>query len=175
VIYLSTFSKILAPGLRLGWVIAPVEVIRKLAQAKQGADLHTATFTQMVAYEVARGGFIDQHVTTIRRVYRERRDLMLRAMGEHFPLGVRWTHPEGGLFLWVTLPKHIDAAEVLKAAIEQKVAFVPGAPFHSNGGGTNTLRLNFSNATPGQITEGIARLGKVLEEAVEKVEEAAVW
>ena len=99
VIYLSTFSKILAPGLRLAWVIAPPEVIRKLAQAKQGADLHTATFNQCVAYEVARGGFLDRHVLTIREVYGERRDVMLGAMDAYFPPGVEWTHPQGGLFL----------------------------------------------------------------------------
>jgi 2-aminoadipate transaminase len=167
VIYLSTFSKILAPGLRLGWVVAPREVITKLTQAKQGTDLHTATFTQMVAYEVARDGFIDDHVLTIRRVYSERRNVMLRAMEEHFPADVRWTTPQGGLFLWVTMPEHIDAARLLKKAIEQKVAFVPGGPFHPTGGGQNTFRLNFSNARPEAIREGIARLGKVLQAEIE--------
>ena len=162
VIYLSTFSKILAPGLRLAWVIAPPEVIRRLVQAKQGADLHTATFTQMVAYQVAQGGFMDRHVRHIRRVYKERRDVMLAAMDACFPPGVRWTHPNGGLFLWVTLPAGLDAAEVLKAALELKVAFVPGASFFACGGGANTLRLNFSNATPEKIQEGIVRLGRVL-------------
>jgi 2-aminoadipate transaminase len=104
VIYLSTFSKTLAPGLRLGWVIAPTEVINRLVQAKQGADLHTSTFIQMVAYEVARGGFLDRHVREIRAVYRARRDAMLAALEEYFPEGARWTHPQGGLFLWATLP-----------------------------------------------------------------------
>jgi len=178
VIYLSTFSKILAPGLRLGWVVAPTEVIRMLAQAKQGADLHTSTFTQMVAYEVSRCGFLDEHVQLIRRVYRERRDVMLRAMEEHFPPGVRWTHPHGGLILWVTLPEGIDSARVLEDALRRKVAFVPGAPFHPRGGGENSFRLNFSNATPEAINEGIARLGTVLSEALHvgtPAEEAAVW
>jgi 2-aminoadipate transaminase len=167
VIYLSTFSKILAPGLRLGWVVAPVEVIQKLVQAKQGADLHTPTFTQLVAYETARGGFLDTHVQLIRRVYRARRDVMLRAMEEHFPPGVTWTHPEGGLFLWVTLPRGVDSAQVLEQALEQKVAYVPGAPFHPTGGGENTFRLNFSSSTPEQIAEGIRRLGAVLAETLE--------
>jgi 2-aminoadipate transaminase len=162
VIYLSTFSKILAPGLRLAWVIAPPEVIRRLVQAKQGADLHTATFTQMIAYQVAQSGFMDRHVRHIRRVYKERRDVMLAAMDAYFPPSVRWTHPNGGLFLWVTLPAGLDAAEVLKAALELKVAFVPGASFFACGGGANTFRLNFSNATPEKIQEGIARLGRVL-------------
>ena len=162
VIYLSTFSKTLAPGLRLGWVIAHPEVIAKLVQAKQGADLHTATFNQVAAYEIAHGGFLDEHIHEIRRIYRERRDAMLAAMDRSFPTEITWTHPEGGLFLWGTLPEHIDAAEVLKTAIEHQVAFVPGEPFHPNGGGRNTMRLNFSNATPEDISTGISRLGEVL-------------
>ena len=166
VIYLSTFSKILAPGLRLAWVIAPPEVIGKLVQAKQGADLHTATFNQMAAYEVSRGGFLDRHIKVIRRVYRERRNAMLAALDRYFPLEVEWTRPEGGLFLWGTLPEDLDSADVLRAAVERKVAFVPGAPFHPCGGGHNTMRLNFSNATPENITTGIRRLGEVIYEQI---------
>jgi 2-aminoadipate transaminase len=162
VIYLSTFSKILAPGLRLGWVVASPEVIAKLSQAKQGADLHTSTFTQMLAYEVAKGGFLDVHVRRLREVYKDRRDIMLEAMQEHFPADVSWTRPQGGLFLWVTLPESVDATQLLVKAIEHKVAFVPGAAFHPFGDGKNTFRLNFSNATPEAIREGIARLGEVL-------------
>jgi 2-aminoadipate transaminase len=164
VIYLSTFSKILAPGLRLAWVIAPPEVIRKLVQAKQGADLHTATFNQVVAYEVSRNNFLDEHIELIRRVYRERRDLMLSSMDRFFPPEMDWTQPEGGLFLWGTMPDFLNAADVLKDAIEKKVAFVPGTPFYANGGGHNTMRINFSNATPEQIQTGIARLGQVFAE-----------
>lgn len=164
VIYLSTFSKILAPGIRLAWVVAPPVVIRKLVQAKQGADLHTSSFNQMVAFEVSHGGFIDQHVKLIREVYGERRDVMLAAMDGYFPPGVEWIHPEGGLFLWGILPESLSAAEVLKVAVEQKVAFVPGTPFFPTGGGHNTMRLNFSNASPERIREGIARLGRVLRE-----------
>ncbi len=166
VIYLSTFSKILAPGIRLAWVVAPPEVIRKLVQAKQGADLHTSTFNQLVAYEVSRGGFLDQHIKLIRQVYGERRDVMLGAMDAYFPPGVDWTHPQGGLFLWGVLPENLSAAEVLKVAVEQKVAFVPGAPFYPTGGGHNTMRINFSNATPEKIMEGISRLGRVLNEKI---------
>ncbi|MEJ5241757.1 MAG: PLP-dependent aminotransferase family protein [Anaerolineales bacterium] len=170
VIYLSTFSKILAPGIRLAWVIAPQEVIRRLVMAKQAADLHTATFNQMVAYEVGKGGFLDEHVKVIRRVYKERRDVMLEMMDELFPAEVRWTRPEGGMFLWVMLPKGLDAAEVLRLAIERKVAFVPGAPFHPNGGGENTMRINFSYSSPETIREGITRLAGVLREVLgEKV------
>jgi 2-aminoadipate transaminase len=162
VIYLSTFSKILAPGLRLAWIIAPPEVIRKLVQAKQGADLHTATFNQVVAYEVGKGGFLDQHVKLIRSVYRERRDVMLEALEEFMPEGVKWTHPKGGLFLWATLPEYMDATQILKPAIAEKVAFVPGTSFHPNGGGKNTMRLNFSMPTPEKITLGMERLGRVI-------------
>jgi len=172
VIYLSTFSKILAPGLRLAWVIAPPEVIRKLVQAKQGADLHTSTFTQLVAHEVGRGGFLDRHIHTIRRIYGERRDVMLAAMDGYFPPGVEWTHPEGGLFLWGVLPEGLNSTEVFKVAVERKVAFVPGAAFYPCGGGENTMRLNFSNATPEKIREGIARLGQVLHEKIAEKEAA---
>lgn len=163
VIYLSTFSKTLSPGLRLAWVVAPPEVIRKLVQAKQGADLHTATFNQMIAFEVARGGFLDRHVRLIREVYRERRNVMLQAMEENFPKAVHWTRPQGGLFLWATLPEGMKSADVLQDAVAEKVAFVPGSPFFSKGGGENTMRLNFSNAPPAKIREGMARLGRVLQ------------
>lgn len=166
VIYLSTFSKTLAPGLRLAWVIAPPEVIRKLVQAKQGADLHTSTFNQVVAFEVSRHNFLDEHIKLIRRVYSERRDLMLASMDRYFPPEVDWTHPEGGLFLWASLPEYLDSAEVLKTAIENKVAFVPGAPFYATGGGHNTMRINFSNATPEQIQVGVSRLGKVFAQKI---------
>jgi 2-aminoadipate transaminase len=159
VIYLSTFSKTLAPGLRLGWVVAPPEVISKLVQAKQGADLHTATFNQLVAFEVARGGFLDRHIHTIRDVYGRRRNLMMTAMEREFPSEVSWTHPQGGLFIWGTLPTYMDAKDLLKTCLERKVAFVPGEPFHPTGGGKNTMRINFSNATHDEIELGIRRLG----------------
>ena len=166
VIYLSTFSKTLAPGIRLAWIVAPQEVISKIVQGKQGADLHTSTFSQMVAYEVARGGFLDEHVRKIRKIYGERRDVMLQSMEAHFPEGVRWTRPMGGMFLWVTLPEGLDATKLFDQAVKLKVAYVPGAPFFPNGGGENTMRLNFSNATPEMIQEGIARLGSVFEDAI---------
>ena len=166
VIYLSTFSKILAPGIRLAWVIAPPEVIRKLVMAKQATDLHTASFNQMVAHEVGHGGFLDRHIKVIRKVYSERRDIMLAALDSYFPPGVDWTQPLGGLFLWAILPDWMDSAELLKDAVERKVAFVPGESFHPCGGGKNTMRLNFSNATPVNIREGILRLSKVLDEKV---------
>lgn len=161
VIYLSTFSKILAPGIRLAWVIAPEQVIRKMALAKQGTDLHTATFNQIVAHEVGQHGYLDQHVKLIQDTYRERRNVMLDALEEQMPDGVHWTHPQGGLFLWVTLPEPLNATQLMSEAINEKVAFVSGESFHPNGGGTNTLRLNFSCMKPEKINEGIARLGRV--------------
>lgn len=164
VIYLSTFSKTLAPGLRLGWVVAPAEVIRRLTVAKQGTDLHTGLLVQMAAYEVARGGYLDRHIRQIRSVYLQRRDAMLAAMARYFPRQVRWTRPQGGLFLWVTLPPWLDSAGVLKRAFEQKVAFVPGEAFFADNPERNTMRLNFSNADPERIEEGIRRLGAVLNE-----------
>lgn len=166
VIYLSTFSKLLAPGLRLAWVIAPPQVIRKLVMTKQAADLHTSSFNQHVAYEVAKGGFLDEHVKVIRATYKERRDVMIEMMEEMFPPEVSWTKPLGGMFLWSKLPANVDAAEILKVAIERKVAFVPGAAFHPNGGGANTMRINFSFSNPDNIRKGITRLGTTLKEAL---------
>jgi 2-aminoadipate transaminase len=163
VLYVSTFSKTLAPGLRVGWVVAPETVIHRLVQMKQGADLHTSTFCQMVAYEVARRGFLDRHVGDLRRVYAERRDAMLRALARHCPGGVTWTRPQGGLFLWATLPRPLDSSTLLAAALREGVAFVPGASFCPRGGGERTLRLNFSYCPPSVIEEGIRRLGGVIE------------
>jgi len=160
VIYLSTFSKTLAPGLRLGWIVAPPDVISKLVQLKQGTDLHTSTFTQMVAYEVARNGFLDEHVKLIRQIYRERRDVMLEALQQYFPPEVTWTRPQGGLFLWVTMPEGSNCQDLFRAALKENVAFVPGDSFYANNGqeGSRHMRLNFSNAVPEQIREGIRRL-----------------
>jgi 2-aminoadipate transaminase len=162
VVYLSTFSKTLAPGLRLGWIVAPPQVIAKLVQLKQGADLHTSTFTQIVVYEVARDGFLDEHVKVIRRVYCERRNVMLEALTQYFPAEVTWTRPKGGLFLWVTLAEGMDAQKLFDTAIRENVAFVPGDSFYAPNGhseeGRLHLRLNFSAAASDQICEGIRRL-----------------
>jgi 2-aminoadipate transaminase len=162
IISLGTFSKILAPGLRVGWVVASPEVIAQLTQAKQGTDLHTSTFDQMIAYEMLRSGFLESHKQVIVETYRHRRDAMMDALARSFPRGTRWTHPEGGMFLWVELPESIDAADLLPRAMERQVAFVPGRGFHVDGTGHNTMRLNFSNSTPEQIREGIGRLAHEL-------------
>jgi 2-aminoadipate transaminase len=166
VIYLSTFSKTLAPGLRLGWVVAPPDVIARFVQLKQGADLHTSTFAQVVAYEVAKEGFLDEHVKLIRKVYRERRDVMLDALKKYFPPEVTWTHPKGGLFLWVTLPEGMNCKTLFEAAIKENVAFVPGDSFYAGNGfadeGCRHMRLNFSYGQPEQIREGIRRLANAV-------------
>ena len=178
VIYLSTFSKTLAPGLRLGWIVAPPEVITKLVQLKQGADLHTSTFTQIVAYEVARDNFLDEHIKLIRRVYGERRDVMLRALEENFPPEVTWTRPQGGLFLWVSLPAGMDCHQLFEAALKENVAFVPGDSFYAANGyadeGRRHFRLNFSNAKPEQIREGIRRLSVAIKNQLARLRPEAV-
>ena len=163
-IYLSTFSKTLAPGLRLGWIVAPEVVISKIIQAKQGADLHTSSLVQYLVDDICQRGLVQAHVKKIRQIYRERRDVMLQAMEVHFPPEVKWTRPQGGLFLWVRLPDGMDAQELLRIAVEEKVAFVPGTAFYPGGdGGHCCLRLNFSNAKPEMIEKGIARLGRAIE------------
>jgi 2-aminoadipate transaminase len=168
-IYLSTFSKTLAPGLRLGWIVAPERVIAKLVQAKQGADLHTSTLVQYLVHDICQRGLIRAHVRRIRSTYRERRDAMLRAMEEHFPTGVTWTRPQGGLFLWVRMPEYMDSERLLEVALEEKVAFVPGRAFYPGGSdGHCCMRLNFSHSAPETIEEGIERLGRAIRRQMEE-------
>jgi 2-aminoadipate transaminase len=168
-IYLSTFSKTLAPSLRLGWIVAPEEVIAKLVQAKQGADLHTSNILQYVTYDICQRGLIRAHVRKIRPVYRERRDAMLKAMEQHFPADATWTRPHGGLFLWVRLPEFLSAEKLLEIAVEEKVAFVPGHAFYPGGkDGHCCMRLNFSYSAPEVIEEGIQRLGRAIGRLLEK-------
>jgi 2-aminoadipate transaminase len=162
VIYMGSFSKVLTPGIRLGYVCAPLPLVRRLELAKQAADLHTAQLTQMVVHEVVKDGFLEQHIPTIRTLYGNQCQAMLDAMDEHFPEGVSWTRPEGGMFIWVTLPKHIDSMKLLDQSLAAKVAFVPGAPFYANEPETNTLRLSFVTVPPERIREGIAILGKLI-------------
>jgi len=164
VIYMGSFSKVLTPGIRLGYVCAPLPLVRRLELAKQAADLHTAQLTQMVVHEVVKDGFLDQHIPTIRKLYGDQCQVMLDAMQEHFPASVTWTRPEGGMFIWVTLPKSIDAMKLLDQSLAARVAFVPGAPFYANEPETNTLRLSFVTVPPERIREGIAILGKLIKD-----------
>lgn len=161
-VYSGSFSKTLAPGLRIGYLVAAKPLIRKLVLVKQAADLHSSTLNQMAIAEVAPEIFREQ-VERVRRTYRQRRDLLLAALEKHMPAGVRWTRPEGGMFVWVDLPEGMDGAALLARSLEtEKVAFVPGQAFHPDGSGANTLRLSFSCASPDMIEEGMARLGRLI-------------
>ncbi|WP_353628147.1 PLP-dependent aminotransferase family protein [Sulfitobacter sp. TCYB15] len=165
-IYCGSFSKTLSPGLRVGWVCAAMPVISQLVLMKQAADLHSATLNQIAVASVAEQHF-DSHIDTIRSAYRARRDTMLEALQAHMPDGVSWTKPEGGMFIWVTLPDTLDGADLLKQSLEsERVAFVPGHAFFADGSGRNTLRLSYSTSTEGKIAEGIARLGQLITRAL---------
>lgn len=162
VIAVRTFSKIVSPGFRLGWINGPEEIIRYFEKVKQSADLHSNTFGQYLMYEFITCGYLEPHIKKICADYKAKRDIMLEAMAQHFPPGVRWTKPQGGLFIWVELPKDISAKEIFPKAIEKGVAYVYGQPFFPHGEGENTMRINFCNATHENIREGIKRLGELL-------------
>lgn len=164
VVALRTFSKLVAPGFRIGWMNGPKSIINQFEKVRQCADLHSNTFGQYVLYEFVAQGLLEPHVQKIREDYRVKRDIMVEMMEQTFPQGVTWTRPNGGLFLWVTLPEHIDTKELLYKAVEKKVAFVYGQPFFPHGEITNALRLNFSNASHDGIREGIPRLANVIKE-----------
>ncbi|MGR3621915.1 aminotransferase-like domain-containing protein [Pseudophaeobacter sp.] len=163
-VYCGSFSKTLSPGLRVGWVVAAKPVIAQMVLMKQAADLHSATINQMAVHQVAARGFAT-HVQTLRLAYGARRDAMLAALQAHMPAGVSWTRPEGGMFIWLTLPKGLDGAALLQRALaEQEIAFVPGQAFFADGAGHNTLRLSFSTLAEADIETGIARLGDLLQQ-----------
>ena len=162
VVALFTFSKTLAPGLRLGFIVADERVIQKMGILKQSLDLCTSSLNQLLAAEFLKAGIIREHTASIKALYKARKDAMLRALESHMPDGVTWTKPEGGLFLWVRLPAHMNADELFYEAIKENVAYVIGSAFHCDGGGQNTMRLNFSYPNEEQIEEGIKRLAKVI-------------
>ncbi|HET7864810.1 MAG TPA: PLP-dependent aminotransferase family protein [Burkholderiaceae bacterium] len=164
-VYLGSFSKVLAPGLRLGYVVAPKPLGPKLLQAKQAADLHTPGFNQRVVHEVIRDGFLKQHVPTIRERYRKQRDAMNAALKAHLPAGCHWNTPHGGMFFWVELPEGTDAVALLPKAVARGMAYVPGAAFYADHPRLNTLRLSFVTVSPAEIERGIQLLAQTLKEA----------
>ncbi|MBV8603264.1 MAG: PLP-dependent aminotransferase family protein [Pelomonas sp.] len=170
-LYLGSFSKVLTPGFRLGYIVAPRELYPKLLQAKQAADLHTPGFNQRVVFEVIRDGFLDRHVPTIRARYKANRDAMAAALQAHLPAGCEWQTPEGGMFFWIRLPEGFDAMAMLETAVAAGVAYVPGAAFFAQRPDPRTLRLSFVTLTPELIRDGVAILGRVLREQLERVEE----
>jgi len=164
VIMLRTFSKLLCPGLRLAWIAAPAKWIDKMVVAKQGMDLCSPSYTQLIVAEYLERGLLSAQIESIRKLYAKKRDAMLAALKKYMPKSVKWTEPEGGLFLWVKLPKKMSATSLFPKAIENKVAYVIGSAFHCNGKGHNTMRLNFSYPSEQQIDEGIKRLAKMIKE-----------
>lgn len=167
-ILLGSFSKIVSPGMRLGWIMAPEEVMEKLVIAKQACDLHSNYFTQRVVYQYLTDNDVNKHIQKIKERYRNQRNLMVEMIEEYFPEGVEYTRPEGGMFLWVTLPEGLSSMELFDLAIKEDVAFVPGKAFFTDGSGDNTLRLNFSNSSEEKIEEGISRLGNAIDKLMKK-------
>jgi 2-aminoadipate transaminase len=167
VIYLSTFSKILSPGIRLGWAVAPPPVMEKIVLGKQAADLCSSTLTQYFVREYFAEGRWRQYIEELVEIYRHRRDVMLAALQEHFPAEATWTEPEGGLFIWATLPDYIDTGDLLAKALRADVAFVPGQAAYIDERGKSSMRLNFSGVSEDEIREGIRRIGKTIDEQVE--------
>ena len=161
-ILLGSFSKIVSPGLRLGWICTTNEIMEKIIIAKQASDLHSNNLAQRIVYQYLIDNDIDEHIIKIREAYKIRRDLMVSMISEHFPEEIEFTKPEGGMFLWITLPEKISSLDLFEHAIKENVAFVPGNPFYVNGGGNNTLRLNFSNSDEEQIEIGIKRLANII-------------
>jgi 2-aminoadipate transaminase len=175
VIYLGSFSKILAPGLRLGWMIAPRGALSKLTVIKESQDLETSQLTQRAVAEFVQRGLLASHIEKLKTAYEVRRRTMLAALDREFPPEAKWSKPKGGIFIWVTLPEGVDTLDLLPIAVEQeKVAFIPGYAFGINGGGESSMRLNFSNATPELIGEGIKRLGKIVRAAVAAQKQSVV-
>ncbi len=167
VVYLGTLSKIVSPGIRTGWAFGPAPIIERLSTLKQGADLCTSVLNQMFAEEYIESGLWLKNIENLKPVYRSRRDAMLEALEEHFPADAGWTRPQGGLFVWATLPRFLDTGKMLPLAISRKVAYVPGTAFFADGRGANYMRLNFSYSDEDQIAEGIKRLGKVIRRETE--------
>jgi len=165
-VVLGSFSKVVTPGLRLGWICAAPDVMEKIVVAKQSSDLHSNYLSQRAVYQYLIDNDFDEHILNIREVYKKQRDLMVSMIEEHFPEEIKCTKPEGGMFLWVTLPENLSSLDLFKLATKENVAFVPGKAFYVDGGGDNSLRLNFSNSDQEKIEEGIKRLAKVIKRAL---------
>ncbi|MFO1264255.1 MAG: PLP-dependent aminotransferase family protein [Rhodoferax sp.] len=163
-IYLGSFSKVLAPGLRMGYIVAPKAVYPKLLQAKQAADLHSPGFNQRMITEVTKGGFLDRHIPTIRALYKSQRDAMLAALQKDMPADVTWNTPDGGMFLWARLPEGMDAQALLPLAVDKGVAFVPGAAFYNDHGDPRTMRLSFVTPNEDEIRKGVTALAAAIAE-----------
>ncbi len=161
-ILLGSFSKTIAPGLRLGWICAKREIMDKLVVAKQASDLHSNSLCQRIVHQYLMNNDVDRHIETITAAYKKQRDVMVASIEENFPAEVSFTRPEGGMFLWVTLPERLSALKLFEHAVKENVAFVPGTPFFVDGGGDKNMRLNFSNADEDMIEEGIKRLGRIM-------------
>jgi 2-aminoadipate transaminase len=161
-IVLGSFSKVVTPGLRLGWICAATDIMEKIVVAKQASDLHSNHLSQRAVYQYLIDNDLDEHILNIRKVYKRQRDMMVSMIENHFPREIKCTKPEGGMFLWVTLPANLSSLDLFKLSAEENVAFVPGRAFYVDGGGDNTLRLNFSNSDDEKIEEGIKRLAKVI-------------
>lgn len=166
VVYMGSFSKIVCPGLRVGWICADSYIIDKFAFVKQGTDLHTSPFSQMVVAKFMETVNVDAHVAKITAAYQKRRDVMIETIQREFPVGIKHTYPKGGMFIWVELPSHISARDLLVMCMENHVAFVPGGAFFPNGGNENTFRLNYSNMPEQKILEGITKMGKALKHMI---------
>ncbi len=162
VILLGSFSKTIAPGMRLGWICAKREIMDKLIIAKQASDLHSNSLCQRIVHKYLTDNDVNKHIEKIINVYRKQKDAMTTAIEKYFPSEVKFTRPEGGMFLWATLPEHLSALELFENTVKENVVFVPGTPFYTDGGGTNNMRLNFSNADENVIEEGIKRLGRLI-------------
>ncbi|QIQ21544.1 aminotransferase-like domain-containing protein [Zophobihabitans entericus] len=173
-VYLGSFSKILAPGFRLGYIIASEVFINKLVQLKQATDLHTPSITQRIAYQIVKDGFLDTHIPKIRQLYKTRCQFMLDALTRYMPAGVNWSKPEGGMFIWVNVPENINATELLTEAIQHKVAFVPGETFFAGGERTNCMRLAFVTVPEEKIERGIKILAELIKKHANDLEESPV-
>ena len=167
-VVLGSFSKVVTPGLRLGWICAGPDVMEKIVVAKQSSDLHSNYLSQRAVYRYLIDHDLDEHILNIKKVYKRQRDMMVSMIEKHFPQEIKCTKPEGGMFLWVTLPENLSSLHLFKLTAENNVAFVPGKAFYVDGGGDDTLRLNFSNADEERIEEGIRRLAKIIKGAIAK-------